>query len=151
MPHDKLTSPINYLEPKDFETTEKHGFYDVANKKIKQGFCLIYSSDPSCKQILPVYQKFANENIKNKKKNIDCYAIKIDSDDWKGKDSNAQNYIVKRVSKTEKYPCFILIDKQGSLKTGRVDMYGLNITDRTAEGLQKIKKELTGDNKVFRP
>ena len=145
MPHDKLTSPINYLEPKDLDLDS-----NKINEKedIGQGFCLVYASwCGHCKNIMPEYQKFAAANEKTNK-NINCYAILSDSKQWT---NTPEINKIMNIAKAGGYPCFILIDKQGSLKTGRVDMYGLNITDRTAEGLQKIKKELTGDNKVFRP
>ena len=113
---------------------------------------MIYTSEPSCKEILPVYQKFANENIKNKKKNIDCYAIQIDSNDWKDKDSHAQNYIVRRVSKTDKFPCFILINSFGSLESGLVEKHitknRSKYSTRTVDGLKEFEKALTGGKKI---
>lgn len=143
-----LLPPINYLEPKDIE--DNIDLYKAANKKIKQGFCLIYSSDPSCKEIIPIYQKFANENIKKKKKNIDCYAIQVDSDDWKA-DSH-KRYIIKRIAKIETFPCFILINNKGYLFSGLVERHlkenFKKYSTKTLDGLKEFEIALTGGKKI---
>jgi thiol-disulfide isomerase/thioredoxin len=141
--HDFLLPPINYLEPKDLDLDSNK----INNENIRQGFCCIYATwCGHCKNLMPEYQKFAEQNNEKIKKNINCYAIQADSSQW-----NDTGHLKKimNIAKVGGYPCFILIDKQGSLKTGRVDLYNLNISDRTAEGLQKIEKELTDNAGVF--
>ena len=149
-----LLPPINYLEPKDLTTSLFGNQLQKDNKKITQGFCLVHSNGPACKKLIPVYQKFANENMKNKNKNINCYAIQADSKDWKG--SSKLKLIAKLISGPIVPPYFILINKNGvfddvpSIASGDDDNDDDDDEkDITVEDLQKLEKALTNNKKYF--
>ena len=142
-----LLPPINYLEPKDLTSPLLGTQLKKDNKKITQGFCLVHSNGPACKKLIPVYQKFANENMKNKNKNINCYAIQADSKDWKG--SSKLKLIVKLLLDPIDPPYFLIINRHGvfqslpSIGSGDDDDDDDDKKDETVESLHKIEKTLT--------